>query len=79
MATGSMAWGGTFGDGINGGYNNPNYGNAYSSNVGYNGVPTNLAFGPGFASRHITDSDDFDNDADLPGPTPGELGYNPFE
>ena len=70
--------GGTFGDDLDSGYNNPNYGNAYSSYVGYNGVPTNLAFGPGFASRHITDSDDFDTDADLPGPTPGELGYTPF-
>ncbi len=72
--------GGTFDDGElnNGpgfGYNNPNYGNAYSSYVGYGGVPTALAFGPGFASRHITDSDDFDSDEDIPAPSPAELGY----
>lgn len=56
-----------------GGYNNPTYGGAYNSYVGYNGVPTALAFGPSFANRHITDSDD--DDLDIPGPTPGELGY----
>ena len=73
--------GGTFDDGElnNGpgfGYNNPNYGNAFSSYVGYNGLPSNLAFGPGFANRHITDSDDFDSDADIPSPAPAELGYS---
>lgn len=57
------------------GYNNPNYGNAYNGYVGFGGVPTALAFGPAFANRHITDSDDFDSDADVPGPTPRELGY----
>ena len=67
--------GGTFSDDLHEGYNNPFYGNAYSSNVGYGGVPTSLAFGPGFASRHITDSED-DDDDDVPGPTPRELGYN---
>lgn len=72
--------GGTFDNGdLNSGpgvgYNNPNYGNAYSSYVGYGGVPSNLAFGPGYASRHITDSDDFDSDADVRGPSPSELGF----
>ena len=83
--------GGTFDDGDlnNGpglGYNNPNYGNAFSSYTGYGGVPTNLAFGPAFANRHITDSDDFAGDADVPPPSPSELGYaaqptsfNPFD
>lgn len=56
------------------GFDNPTYGNAYNSYVGYNGVPTAFAFGPAFASRHITDNDN-DDDGDLPGPTPGELGY----
>jgi hypothetical protein len=56
------------------GYNNPNYGNAYNGYTGYGGVPTALAFGPAFANRHITDSED-DDDVDVPGPTPGELGY----
>ena len=65
---------GTDDDLRSGGYNNPSYGNAYNSYVGYNGVPTALAFGPGFANRHITDSDDAD--LDLPGPTPGEIGYS---
>ena len=66
--------GGTgFDEDLRSGYDNPTYGNAYNSYVGYNGVPTTLAFGPGFASRHITDSDD--EDLDVPGPTPGELGY----
>ncbi len=55
------------------GFDNPNYGNGYNTYVGYNGVPTAFAFGPGFANRHITDSDD--DDTDIPGPTPGELGY----
>ena len=55
------------------GYDNPSYGNGYNTYVGYNGVPTIMAFGPGFANRHITDSDD--DDDDVPGPTPGELGY----
>jgi hypothetical protein len=70
--------GGTFDDGeLNNspgfGYNNPNYGNAFNGYTGYGGVPTALAFGPAFANRHITDSDD--DDVDVPGPTPGELGY----
>ena len=67
--------GGTFSDadGRGTGYNNPNYGNAFNGYTGYNGVPTALAFGPGFASRHITDSDDADND-DESGPAPVELG-----
>ena len=66
--------GGTgFDDDRNSGFNNPSYGNAYNSYVGYNGVPTAFAFGPAFANRHITDSDD--DASDIPGPTPGELGY----
>lgn len=65
--------GGTgFDDDLRSGFDNPFYGNAYNGYVGYNGVPTAFAFGPAFANRHITDSDD---DEDIPGPTPGELGY----
>lgn len=73
--------GGTFDDGdLNNapggfGYNNPNYGNSFNGYTGYGGVPTNLAFGPSFANRHITDSDDFEGDADIPSPSPSELGY----
>lgn len=66
--------GGTFADDdgrIGRGYNNPHYGNAYNA---YIGVPTALEFGPGFASRHITDSDDADNE-DATGPEPEELGF----
>lgn len=75
---GTDGLGGTgFDEDLRSGYNNPAYGNAYNTYVGYGGVPTHLAFGPGFASRHITDNDD---DDDIPGPTPGELGYtgSPF-
>ena len=57
------------------GYNNPNYGNAYNGYTGFGGVPTALAFGPAFANRHITDSDDLSNDSDIPGPMPREMGY----
>lgn len=66
--------GGSFdGDDLrSGGYNNPNYGNAYNA---YIGTPTALEFGPGFASRHITDSDDADNENDT-GPTPAQIGYS---
>lgn len=56
------------------GFDNPTYGNAYNSYVGYNGVPTAFAFGPAFANRHITDNED-DDQGDLSGPTPGEIGY----
>ncbi len=61
------------------GYNNPFYGNAYNSYVGYNGVPTDLAFGPGYANRHIADHDPTDDDDDAPAPSPASLGYSPAE
>ncbi len=44
------------------GYNNPNYGGAYNRYVGYNGVPTTLAFGPAFANRYLADHDPEDDD-----------------
>lgn len=63
-----------FGDGLESGYNNPYYGNSYNRYVGYNGVPTDLAFGPAFADRHIA-ADDDDAPASL---GPQELGYEPL-
>lgn len=69
-----------FGDRGESGYNNPNWGNAFNSYVGYNGVPTALAFGPGYASRYITDhepDDDDDAKPDVSWPSPGDLGFAP--
>ncbi len=63
-----------FGDRGESGYNNPTWGNAFSSSVGYNGVPTALAFGPGFANRSIADHEP-DLDRDQPPPSPEDLGY----
>lgn len=57
------------------GSSNPFWGNGFSSYVGYNGVPTDLAFGPGFANRHLADHDPADDDDDASGPEPGDLGY----
>ena len=66
--------GGTgFGGDRDGGDSNPFWGNGFSGYVGYNGVPTDLAFGPGFANRHLAEPDP--DDEDEPGPTPGDLGY----
>lgn len=53
---------------------NPYWGNGFNSYVGYNGVPTALAFGPGFANRYLAEHDPEDDD-DAPGPAPGDLGY----
>ncbi len=66
-----------FGDRGESGYNNPNWGNAFNSYVGYNGVPTALAFGPGYASRYITDHEPEDDDRDTPWPSPADLGFSP--
>lgn len=65
---------GAFGDDRETGSSNPYWGNGFNSYVGYNGVPTDLAFGPGFANRHLADHDP-DDDDDEPGPAPGDLGY----
>lgn len=65
--------GSTFLDNREEGYNNPFWGNASNTYVGYNGVPTALAFGPGFANRYAAEHDPEDDD--VPGPTPGELGF----
>jgi hypothetical protein len=66
-----------FGDHGETGYNNPSWGNAFSTNVGYNGVPTALAFGPAYANRYIADHEpEFDNHED-DWPSPPELGYQP--
>ena len=56
------------------GYDNPYYGNSFNRYVGYDGLPTQLAFGPGFANRHITGHDPIDDDP-TPPPTPAELGF----
>ena len=56
------------------GYSNPYYGNGFNRYVGYNGVPTTLAFGPAFANRYITDHEPGDDEeADVP--SPARLGY----
>ena len=55
------------------GYDNSNYGAPFSVYEGYNGVPTNLAFGPGFANRRIADQEP----EDRPAPSPARLGYVP--
>lgn len=65
-----------FGDREESGYNNPNWGNAFSSYVGYNGTPTALAFGPGFANRYITDHEPGVDDEEDAVPSPQELGYH---
>lgn len=53
---------------------NPYWGNGFNGHVGYNGVPTDLAFGPGFANRHLAEHDP-DDDDNAPGPAPDDLGY----
>lgn len=54
-----------FGDGLETGYNNPYYGNSFSRYIGYNGVPTDIAFGPAFANRYIADHEpEFADDPD---------------
>lgn len=54
-----------FGDGLESGYNNPSYGNSFNRYVGYNGVPTDLAFGPAFGNRYIADHEpEFASDPD---------------
>lgn len=58
------------------GTSNPFWGNGSNGYVGYNGVPTDLAFGPGYANRHLADHDPDEDDDDGPGPAPGELGYD---
>lgn len=71
---GADGLGGTgFGDDREIGGGNPFWGNGFNRYVGYNGVPTDLAFGPGFANRHLAEHDPEEDDT--PGPTPGALGY----
>lgn len=54
-----------FGDGLVTGYNNPYYGNSFSRYIGYNGVPTDIAFGPAFGNRYIADHEpEFADDPD---------------
>lgn len=54
-----------FGDGLESGYNNPSYGNSFNRYIGYNGVPTDLAFGPAFGNRYIADHEpEFADDPD---------------
>ena len=54
-----------FGDGLETGYNNPYYGNSFNRYVGYNGVPTDIAFGPAFGNRYIADHEpEFASDPD---------------
>lgn len=68
-------FGGTgFGGDRETGDSNPYWGNGFNGYVGYNGVPTDLAFGPGFANRRLAEHDPEDDD-DAPGPTPEALGY----
>ena len=78
-ASGPYGYGYGYGiDGFEGdrgsGYGNPYWGNSFNSYVGYNGVPTDLAFGPGCANRRLAEHDP-DEDDDEPGPAPGDLGY----
>jgi hypothetical protein len=56
------------------GYDNPYYGNAFNRYVGYDGVPSQLSFGPAYANRHIAGHDPLDDQIG-PGPSPAELGY----
>ena len=54
-----------FGDGLETGYNNPYYGNSFSRYTGYNGLPTDIAFGPAFGNRYIADHEpEFADDPD---------------
>ena len=66
--------GSTFLDNRETGYDNPFYGNAYTTYVGYNGLPTALAFGPGFANRYAAEHDPADDDEPA-GPSPSDLGF----
>ena len=78
--------GGVYGYGVDGigglgydadgetGYDNPSYGNAFNRYIGYDGVPSQLAFGPAYADRHIAGHEPVGDDIG-PGPSPGELGY----
>jgi hypothetical protein len=68
--------GGTGFDTLRGGYDNPNYGNAYNRYVGYNGLPTDLSFGPSFAFRHLTGPDPEDDEDAETGPSPADLGFS---
>ena len=64
-----------FGDRGESGYNNPTWGNAFNTYTGYNGVPSALAFGPGYANRYIADHEpEFDTKEDA-WPSPRDLGY----
>lgn len=65
-----------YGAGGVGGYANPYYGNSFNRYTGYNGLPGQLAFGPGFANRHITGHDPFEDEDPGP-PSPADLGYRP--
>lgn len=75
---------GFYGDGADGlggagfgdretGDRNPYWGQVSNRYVGFDGTPTILAFGPGFANRHATEHDPEDDEE--PGPTPADLGF----
>jgi hypothetical protein len=72
--------GGTGFSTLNSGYNNPSYGNSFNRYIGYNGVPSNFAFGPSYAFRYVTDHDPEDDD-DERGHPPGQTNGddNPFD
>ncbi|WP_131117528.1 hypothetical protein [Lichenihabitans psoromatis] len=63
------------------GYDNPNYGGSFNTYTGYNGVPSNLAFGPSYAFRYVTDHDPEDDDTERghPPAAPGSEPSNPFD
>ncbi len=64
------------GVGRDSGYENPSYGNAFNRYTGYNGVPSELAFGPTYGFRHAIAHDPLDDDDEAP-PSPTQLGYGP--